>query len=141
MSEDLFYIPYEDIKVGDSARRESVIEDDIVLAFSSLIGDTNSFHVSDENAAKTVFKTRIAHGVHLATFVSTLIGQELPGFGTIYCSQTYDFRKPVYIGERIVTEVEVLEKLSHNRLRMSTVIKNAAGEIVVEGEAVIQTYK
>ena len=73
--------------------------------------------------------------------MSTLIGQELPGFGTIYCSQTYDFRKPVYIGERIVTEVEVLEKLSHNRLRMSTVIKNAAGEIVVEGEAVIQTYK
>ncbi|MBQ6663309.1 MAG: MaoC family dehydratase [Firmicutes bacterium] len=139
--ENLFYIPYEEIRVGDKAARESVISDDIVLRFSELIGDTNSFHVSDENAAKTVFRTRIAHGVHLLSFVSTLIGQKLPGFGTIYCSQELKFMKPVYIGETITTEVEVLEKLSHQRLRMRTVIRDSAGDIVMDGVAVIKTYR
>lgn len=139
--DDLFYIPYDEIKVGDSARRDSVITDDIVMRFSALIGDTNSFHVSDENAAKTVFKTRIAHGIHLATFISTLVGQKLPGFGTIYCSQTFEFHKPVYIGETITTEVVVLEKLSHHRLSMSTILYDDKGEVILDGIAVVKTYR
>ena len=54
-----FYIPYDDIVIGAKAQRESLITEDIVSRFSELIGDTDSFHVSDENAAKTVFKTRV----------------------------------------------------------------------------------
>ena len=135
------YIPYDEINVGDRAKRKSLISEEIVTQFSALIGDTNSFHVSDEAAEITVFKKRIAHGIHLATFISTLVGQELPGFGTIYCSQTYDFRKPVYLGETIETEVIVLEKLPHNRLRMSTVIRDSQNDIVLEGIAVIKTYR
>lgn len=136
-----FYIPYEKIKIGDMASRESVISEEIVTRFSALIGDTNSFHVSDEAAARTVFQKRIAHGIHLATFISTLVGQELPGFGTIYCSQTYEFRKPVYLGETIRTEVEVLEKLPHHRLRMRTQVMDSKGDIVLDGIAVIKTYR
>lgn len=136
-----FYIPYDAIKVGDSVRRESLISEEIVSQFSALIGDRDSFHVSDEAAAITVFKKRIAHGIHLATFISTLVGQELPGFGTIYCSQTYDFKKPVYLGQTIVTEVTVLEKLPHQRLRMRTQVKDSTGELVLDGVAVIKTYR
>ena len=136
-----FYIPYDAIKVGDSVRRESLISEEIVSKFSALIGDTDSFHVSDEAAARTVFKARIAHGIHIATFISTLVGQELPGFGTIYCSQTYDFKKPVYLGQTIVTEVTVLEKLPHQRLRMRTQVKDSTGELVLDGVAVIKTYR
>lgn len=135
------YIPYDEIKVGDQACRESVISDEIVTKFSALIGDTDSFHVSDEAAVQTVFKARIAHGIHIATFISTLVGQELPGFGTIYCSQTYDFRKPVYLGETIKTEVEVLEKLPHHRLRMRTQVMDSKGDLVLDGVAVIKTYR
>ena len=136
-----FYIPYEEIKVGDMASRESVISEEIVTKFSALIGDTDSFHVSDEAAAITVFKKRIAHGIHLATFISTLVGQELPGFGTIYCSQTYDFKKPVYLGETITTEVTVLEKLPHRRLKMRTLVTDSAGDTVLDGMAVVKTYR
>ena len=136
-----FYIPYEQIQVGDKARRESLISEDIVTQFSALIGDTDSFHVSDEAAARTVFKKRIAHGIHLATFISALVGQKLPGFGTIYCSQTFDFKKPVYLGETIVTEVTVLEKLPHNRLRMRTHIRDISGGTILDGEAVVKTYQ
>lgn len=136
-----FYIPYDEIKVGDQARRSSLISEDIVTRFSALIGDTNSFHVSDEAAARTVFKTRIAHGIHIATFISTLVGQELPGFGTIYCSQTYDFKKPVYLDETIETEVTVLEKLPHKRLRMSTVVRDSKNDVILDGVAVVKTYR
>ena len=136
-----FYIPYEDVVVGASARRTSQITADIVSRFSALIGDTNSFHVSDECAARTVFKKRIAHGIHIATFISTLVGQELPGFGTIYCSQTYDFKKPVYLDETITTEVTVLEKLPHHRLRMETRVYDSIGDVVLDGIAVVKCYK
>ena len=136
-----FYIPYDQIAVGAQARRTSLITEDIVSQFSALIGDTDSFHVSEERAAQTVFKRRIAHGIHLATFISTLVGQELPGFGTIYCSQTYEFKKPVYLGEMIETEVTVLEKLPHHRLRMRTVVRDSQKDIVLDGVAVVKTYR
>lgn len=136
-----FYIPYDKVNVGDQARRTSLITEDIVNRFSELIGDTESFHVSDEAAAKTVFKKRIAHAVHLASFVSTLIGQELPGWGTIYCSQTYNFYKPVYLGETITTEVTVTDKLPHQRLRMQTTMLNSSGGVILDGIAVVKTYR
>jgi len=136
-----FYIPYDKVNAGDSAVRDSLISEDIVTRFSELIGDTDSFHVSDESAAVTVFKKRIAHGIHLATFISTLVGQELPGFGTIYCSQTYDFKKPVYLGEIITTEVEVLEKLPGRRLKMRTTVRDQSGDTVLDGVAVVKTYR
>ena len=136
-----FFIPYADIHVGDRASRSDVITEDIVTRFSQLIGDTDSFHISEESAARTVFQRRIAHGIHIATFISTLVGQKLPGFGTIYCSQTFDFQKPVYLGETIRTEVTVLEKLPHRRLRRQTTVTDSAGEVVLDGIAVIKTYQ
>ena len=136
-----FYIPYDQIVVGAQARRTSLITEDIVSRFSALIGDTDSFHVSEERAAQTVFKRRIAHGIHLATFISTLVGQELPGFGTIYCSQTYEFKKPVYLSEMIETEVTVLEKLPYHRLHMRTVVRDSQKDIVLDGVAVVKTYR
>jgi 3-hydroxybutyryl-CoA dehydratase len=136
-----YSIPYDEIQVGDRAQRDSLISEDIVTQFSALIGDTDSFHVSDEAAARTVFQKRIAHGIHLATFISTLVGQELPGFGTIYCSQTFEFKKAVYLGERIQTEVIVLEKLPHRRLRMGTRITDRVGDVVLDGIAVVKTYR
>lgn len=136
-----FFIPYADIHVGDRASRSDVITEDIVTRFSQLIGDTDSFHISEESAARTVFQRRIAHGIHIATFISTLVGQKLPGFGTIYCSQTFDFQKPVYLGETIRTEVTVLEKLPRRRLRMQTTVTDSAGEVVLDGIAVIKTYQ
>lgn len=134
-------IPYDEINIGDRARRSSLISEQLVTDFSLLIGDYNSFHISDEAAEKTVFKKRIAHGIHIASFISTLVGQELPGFGTIYCSQTLDFFRPVYLGETIVTEVTVLEKLPQRRLKMRTIIWNEDEDLILDGVAVVKTYR
>jgi len=136
-----FFIPYDSICAGDCASREAVVSDELVARFSALIGDPDSFHVSDESAAKTLFKKRIAHGIHLASFISVLIGQKLPGFGTVYCSQTFEFKKPVYIGETIRVEVKVLEKLPGKRLRMRTALCDPEGGLILDGVAVVRTYQ
>lgn len=90
-----FYIPYDELKPGDRAEMTVRVEDSQVREFSHLIGDTDSFHVSSEAAAATVFGSRICHGVHLLAYVSVAIGQKLPGFGTVYLSHAFTFTRPV----------------------------------------------
>lgn len=136
-----FFRPWDDIEAGESAELTVTLTEGQVNAFSALIGDTDSFHVSDEAARRTVFGGRICHGVHLLCYVSVTIGQKLPGFGTIYCSHTFDFHSPVYLGQGITVTVRVLEKLSHRRLRMETTITREDGAAVLTGQAVVKTYR
>ena len=136
-----FFRPYDRIAVGETASLEVTLSEAEVNAFSALIGDTGSFHVSDEAAARTVFERRICHGVHLLAYVSVLIGKKLPGFGTIYCSHEFEFHRPVYLGQAVTVTARVLEKLSHHRLRLETVILREDGERVLTGQAVVQTYR
>ena len=136
-----FYTPYDQIEVGQRAELEVTLTEDEVNRFSALIGDTNSFHVSDEAAAITPFKNRICHGVHLLAYVSVAIGQKLPGFGTIYCSHEFDFYAPVYLGHGIKVSLTVREKLPHRRLKISTDIIRDDGTLVMSGQAVVKTYR
>lgn len=139
--ENPFYIPYDRIKAGDSARLTVLMDDKLVRDFSRVIGDTDSFHVSDEAAEATVFGHRICHGVHLLAYVSVAIGQKLPGFGTIYCSHEFTFHEPVYIGDTITVEISVLEKLPRRRLLLDTAISRGDGRQVMTGRAVVMTYR
>lgn len=136
-----FFIPYDAIQVGDRAEVTKTLSEAEVSTFSTLIGDTDSFHVSDEAAAATVFGRRICHGVHLLAYVSVTVGQKLPGFGTIYCSHTFTFHAPVYLGQGITVTVAVLEKLPGRRLRMSSTITREDGVLVFSGEMVVKTYR
>ena len=61
----------------------------------------------------------------------------LPGPGTIYLGQTLRFTRPVKLGDNLKVELEVLEKLPKNRVRMATRVFNQAGKQVVDGEAEI----
>lgn len=133
-------ISWEDVRVGDSAELSVLMDDEQVKIFSALIGDTESFHISDEAAAETPFKTRICHGIHLLAYVSVLIGKELPGFGTIYCSHAYEFFSPVYIGESIIVRVKVLEKMDGRRLKLLTTIHHLDESYVLKGTAVVKTH-
>lgn len=130
-------ISYEELKVGQKASFEKTISESDVYSFAGIVGDLNSFHVNEEKAKKTVFKTRICHGMLVGSFISTVLGMFLPGTGTIYLSQSLEFKKPVKIGETITAEVEVLEKLKKNKVKLKTIVKNSKNTNVVEGEAVV----
>ena len=125
-----------ELHVGDSAEwSRTVTEDDIEL-FAKATGDFNPIHLDQAYAEKTFFKGRIAHGVLSLGFISTVLGNIMPGHGTIYLSQEVKFLAPVRIGDTITARVEVMElNLDRNRAKFKTTCINQEGKIVVEGIA------
>lgn len=126
------------LEVGDKATfRRTVTEADIAL-FAGATGDTNPFHFDEEYAARGMFKKRIAHGMLVTGYISTILGTILPGPGTIYLSQTLQFKKPVFIGDTI-TAIAEITKIKENKpiVTLKTDCVNQRGETVLEGEAVV----
>lgn len=125
------------IQVGDKyAETKKVTEKDIML-FAQASGDTNPLHLNEDYAKKTIFGQRIAHGMLSASYISAILGTKLPGEGSIYLSQSLQFKRPVHINDEITTMVEVV-KIENNRVTLKTVCMNQKGKIVVDGEALIQ---
>lgn len=97
----------EDLKAGDTAEAAHVVTDADIRAFAAVSGDHNPVHLDEEFAQTTRFKGRIAHGMLSAAYISALMAAELPGPGSIYISQTLNFKRPVRIGDEVVTRVTV----------------------------------
>ncbi|MGB9846970.1 MAG: MaoC family dehydratase [Desulfotomaculales bacterium] len=129
---------YEEIKVGDRAVLQRRITGEDIEKFAEVTGDVNPLHLDDEYAQKTVFGRRIAHGMLTASLISNLLGNVLPGPGTVYLRQELKFLAPVYPGDTIEAGVEVLEKNDAKKiLRLKTSCRNQEGKAVLEGEAVV----
>ena len=132
----------DQIKVGDQAAVSKTISESDVYLYAGITGDLNPAHVNEAYAEQTFFKTRIAHGMLSAGFVSAILGMHLPGPGTIYLHQTLSFKAPVKIGDTLTARVEVLEVISDkNRLRLQTVCENQEGTVVLDGEALVSPPK
>ncbi|WP_448682504.1 MaoC family dehydratase [Pseudomonas nicosulfuronedens] len=128
-------VPYEELEVGQKANfQRSVSERDIQL-FAEVSGDRNPVHLDADYAATTQFKERIAHGMLTGALISAAIATTLPGPGTIYLGQNLSFTRPVKLGDQLTVELEVLEKLPKNRVRIGTTVLNQDGKAVVKGEA------
>lgn len=127
-----------DYKIGQKDSFTKTVSDYDVYGFAGISGDLNPAHVNDVWAAGSMFKKRIAHGILVSSFISTVLGQKLPGNGTIYLSQDLKFKKPVYIGDTITAHAEVIEVIEEkNRLVLRTWCVNQDDEIVIEGQAVV----
>ena len=128
--------PFEKIQVGDKASFTKTISEADIYAFAGITGDFNPVHVNEEFARKGRFKKRIAHGMLSASLISTVIGTDLPGANTIYMSQEVKFTAPVYIGDTLTAEAEVVEKREDKRiLTLKTTVVNQDGTLVVDGQA------
>lgn len=114
-----------------------VLESDIV-AFSQISKDVNPVHLDEEYASKTVFKKRIAHGMYVASFISAVIANDLPGKGTIYLHQSLDFKKPVFIGDQIKVSIEVVSSIKPTIYELQTMCFNQNDEIVISGKAIVK---
>lgn len=126
------------VQVGDTATRTLTVTDAIVRAFAEVSGDTNPLHLDDAYAATTRFGKRIAHGMIAASVISAILGNDLPGQGTIYLSQELKFRAPVYIDDTITATVEVTAYRDDKRIAtLRTTCTNQAGEVLMDGDAVV----
>ncbi|MCE0506027.1 MULTISPECIES: MaoC family dehydratase [unclassified Roseivivax] len=100
-------IPIEDIEMGMTRYLQKEITDADIEKFADVSTDRNPVHLDDGYARDTIFGGRIAHGMLTAGLVSAVIGEQLPGHGTVYMSQTLKFLAPVRPGDLVHAEVKV----------------------------------
>ena len=124
------------LQVGESAQFTKTISESDVYLYAGITGDFNPAHINEEYARKTFFKTRIAHGLLAAGLISTVLGTQLPGPGTVYISQSLRFSAPVTIGDTITAKVEVTEVHEEKKYaKLRTSCHNQEGKMVLDGEA------
>jgi len=128
----------DELAVGDAAEFTKTISESDVYLYAGVTGDLNPAHVNEEYAKKTFFKTRIAHGMLLAGLISGVLGNKLPGPGTIYIRQELNFLAAVRIGDTITASVEVAAIMREaKRIRVRTKCVNQDGITVLDGEALV----
>jgi len=132
----------DEMKVGDVAELAKTISESDIYLYAGITGDFNPAHINEAYAAKTFFKTRIAHGMLLGGFISAILGSKLPGPGTIYIKQELNFLAPVRIGDTITARAEIVEMIAEkNRVRFKTTCVNQDGTLIVDGEALVSPPK
>ncbi|PEA56014.1 3-hydroxybutyryl-CoA dehydratase [Bacillus pseudomycoides] len=137
-AESVHELYYDDIHIGDQASLTKTIANEDIITFAKLTGDVNPIHLLDSFAKTTMFKERIAHGMLVSSFISTILGTNLPGKNTIYLSQNIAFRAPVKIGDTLRVVAEVVEKRDDKRIiTLQTNIYNQYNKVVVEGTATV----
>lgn len=127
----------EDLEVGMSRHLRKTITDRDIDLFAEVSTDRNPVHLDDAYARDTIFAGRIAHGMLTAGLISAVIGEQLPGHGTIYMGQSLKFLGPVRPGDSVLAEVTVRE-IDYARRRVTLDCRCLVGDKpVLKGEALV----
>ena len=125
--------------IGVKASRSHIINAEDIDLFAHVSTDKNPIHIDEEYAARTPFGGRVAHGIMIASMISAVLGNDLPGHGSIYLGQTLKFLAPVRIGDMITVTVEVISLREDKRIvTLRTDCTNQEGTLVLTGEAIIK---
>ncbi len=133
---------FDEIELGAKAQFTVQIDESIVNEFAKISGDYNPLHLDEKYAANTKFGKRICHGILLASFFSRLLGMHLPGRNTLYFSQTLDFQRPCFIGDKVTIEGEVIDKSQSTKMiTLKTTAYNQLGKCLVDGIAKVMVLE
>ena len=133
------FVAFDDIDVGFSSTLRREITAAGIEAFATLSGDTNPIHMSDSYAQEAGFSGRVAHGVLVAAYLSSLFGVQFPGPGCFWAKQTFEWRLPVFIGDVIEIRAVVKHKSAGTRtLLMRVEARNQKEQIVMSGEGAVR---
>lgn len=129
---------YDELQIGQSARLVRTLTREDVQAFAFVSGDVNPAHLDEEYAQGTRFHGVIAHGMWGGALISSLLGTEFPGPGTIYLEQTLRFARPVHIGDTLTVVLTVTEMDEESgRVKLGCEALNQRGEAVITGMATV----
>jgi len=130
-------IVIEDIEIGMIRSIQKIVTDRDIELFAEVSTDRNPVHLDEDYAQDTIFGGRIAHGMLTAGLVSAVIGEQLPGHGTVYMGQSLKFLAPVRPGDMVLAEVEVIAiDYAKRRVTMETRCL-VDGKKVLIGEATV----
>ncbi|RKJ60325.1 MaoC family dehydratase [Roseburia sp. 1XD42-69] len=120
--------------IGQEEQEEKVFHESDVELFAQVSGDKNPLHLNDTYAEKSRFGRKIVHGILVSSLISKIIGMKLPGEGSIYLEQNIRFRKPVYVDEKVIVKVTIIE-INQNKFTLKTNVYNMDDECLIEGDA------
>ena len=129
---------FDEIKVGDTASLTRKLTRRDIDLFAAMSGDINPAHVDPEFAKSDMFHEVIAHGMWGGALISTVLGTELPGPGTIYLNQNLRFLGPIGLGEAVTVNVTAREKdAANHRITFDCKCANQNGKIIIDGTALV----
>jgi 3-hydroxybutyryl-CoA dehydratase len=130
----------EDIKVGDCASCEMLIDEQSIAAFAALSLDDNALHMNQEFAKSCGFPGRVAHGMLSLSTISRLIGTQLPGPGALWISQEFQFVTPVFVNDTISAQVTVQSvSVAARIVTLQTEVQNkTSNTLVLRGTAKVR---
>lgn len=127
----------EDLEIGMMRYLQKQVTDRDISLFAEISTDRNPVHLDDDYARDTIFEGRIAHGMLTAGLISAVIGEQLPGHGSVYLGQSLKFMAPVRPGDVVRAEVTVLT-IDHGRRRVTLDCRCLVGDtVVLKGEALV----
>lgn len=127
----------EDIEIGMTRHLRKTVTDRDIQLFAEVSTDRNPVHLDDNYARDTIFEGRIAHGMLTAGLISAVIGEQLPGHGTVYLGQSLKFMAPVRPGDTVLAEVTVTA-IDHAKRRVTLETRCSVGNtVVLKGEALV----
>jgi 3-hydroxybutyryl-CoA dehydratase len=128
---------FADLVVGMTVSIQNTVSEQDVIDFARVSGDHNPLHMDEEYARTTLFGGRIAHGALSASYISAVLGNDLPGPGAVFLELNQKFVRPVRIGDTVTSTAEVIEMIERgNRVRLA-VKGEVDGKIVMRGEALV----
>ena len=127
----------EDLTIGMSAETTKTITDADIVLFAGVSTDFNAMHMDEEYARTTPFGGRIAHGMLSASLLSSVLGNQLPGPGVVYLSQSLRFRAPVRPGDTVHARVTVKEIIVEKSRVVLDTVCTVGDKVVIDGEATV----
>ena len=128
--------PFDTIQVGGGASLVRQVTQRDINLFAAVTGDVNPAHVDALYAKTSRFQEIIAHGMLGGSLISTVLGTQFPGPGTVYLGQTFKFVKPVHIGATLTVTVTVTSlDAAHRHVWLDTRCVDQDGDVVIQGEA------
>lgn len=129
---------FDEIQPGDRAVISKRFTEEDVAAFASLSGDYNPLHMESDFARRTHLGNRVVHGMLVASYVSTLVGMQLPGAGALWMQQSFRWRRPVFVGDTLEIALDVVHKSPGARvLSIRVTATNQSGTTVMDGEGAV----
>jgi len=128
---------FEDLDVGMTDVYGKTLTDADIVMFSGISGDINPVHLNHEFASATMFEGRIAHGMLVASFISTVVGTKLPGPGCIYVGQSLRFKAPVKSGDTVTARVTVTKLIPEKKFVELKTMCMVGDKTVIDGDAMV----
>ena len=126
--------------VGSRATWTRTFTADDVEAFARLSGDRNPLHFDADFAARTRVERLVVQGGLTTGLFNALVAERLPGPGSVFLHQEWDYPAPVYIGDTVTAEAEVLEARADKPItRLRCVARRDDGTEVLRGECLVYT--